>query len=123
MGMEGFDKSKMRMSPEEKAKLSDVERATQNSREATIDDAHQRFSERPVKGAPYAGTVEKAQEEVVGEIVKDAQAENLQRAQEEENRVQKSMDINNMSPKDKEALTVAQRKVEDAYHLREKGKN
>lgn len=120
--MEGFDKSKMRMSPEDKAALSDVEREVQNSREATIDGAAKRHAES-TQGSSYVETVEKAQEGVAGEIVKEAQAENLQRAQEEENRVARSMDMNNLSPKDKEALAAAQRKVEEAFHLREKGRN
>jgi hypothetical protein len=122
MGMEGFDNSKMRMSPQEKAALSDVEREAQNSREATIDAANKKQSENR-QGSPYAGTVEEGQKATAGEIIKEAQAENLQRAQETENKVARGMDVNNMSAKDKEAIAAAQRKVQEAFELAEKGKN
>lgn len=113
----GFNKDKMRMSAEEKATLSGVELENQQKREATIDEAARRYGQKR-EGSPYAGSVEEAQKGIAGEIIEEAQAENLQRAQEDENRVARSMDIDNMTPKDKEILAAAQKKVEDAYKLK-----
>jgi hypothetical protein len=118
----GFNKDKMRMSAEEKAKLSGVELEAQQKRKATIDEAHKRYSQSR-EGSPYAGSVEETRKGVAGEIINEARDENLQRAQEAEGRVARGMDVNNMSAKDKEALVAAQKKVEDAFNLKEKGKN
>lgn len=118
MEISGFDKDKMRMSPEEKAVLSGVELKNQQTREAALDEAAKRYGQSR-EGNPYAGSVEEAQKGVAGEIINEARKENLLRAQEVESRVAKSMDVNNMSTKDKEALAAAQRKVEEAFKLSE----